>query len=298
MQIEAGNVPFGPYRLNWAVGTDQGLVRQANEDAARAVPLPTGDGLLVALSDGMGGHVGGRIAADLVVDAILSTANQDLSGDRPQLYEALVSAMDSAQDAISARVSEDFSLMKMGATGVAALFAHGECLHLYAGDSRLYRFPGDGGPVYQTTDHSVIQVLLDLGQITPEQSRDHPMASVITSCFGGGPQARLTIAPEIDSEVPSAFLSVTANDLFLLCSDGLCKEIDHSTLVELVAYRETPEMLVRACIEAALEAGGNDNITVAVVMVEDAGLCAKKCDVTDGGGDDVGSDQGPQQGER
>lgn len=287
MQIEAGSAPFGPYRLNWAVGTDQGHVRQANEDAAHAVPLPTGDGLLVALSDGMGGHVGGRIAADLVVDAILSAADQDLSGDRPQRYEALVSAMDSAQDAISARVSEDFSLMKMGATGVAALFAHGECLHLYAGDSRLYRFPGDGGPTYQTTDHSVIQVLLDLGQITPEQSRDHPMASVITSCFGGGPQARLTIAPEIDSESPSAFLPVAVNDLFLLCSDGLCKEIDHSTLVELVACRETPEGLVQACIEAALNAGGHDNITVAVVMVEQMDASARNDDGTIGGTDGI-----------
>ncbi|WP_096701295.1 protein phosphatase 2C domain-containing protein [Magnetospirillum sp. 15-1] len=287
MQIEAGSAPFGPYRLNWVVGTDQGHVRQVNEDAARAAPLPSGDGLLVALSDGMGGHVGGRIAANLVVDAILSAADQDLSGDRPQRYETLVSAMDSAQDAISARISEDFSLMKMGATGVAALFAHGECLHLYAGDSRLYRFPGNGGPAYQTTDHSVIQVLLDLGQITPEQARDHPMASVITSCFGGGPQARLTIAPEIDSESPSAFLPVAANDLFLLCSDGLCKEIDHSTLVEMVAGRYTPEKLVQACIEAALNAGGHDNITVAVVMVEQMDASARNDDGTIGGNDGI-----------
>lgn len=268
MQIEHGSVDFGDLRLYWAVGTDVGKEREANEDAAQVLPLSGGNSLIVALSDGMGGTAGGRTAADIVVEAILSVAEHDIPQERNERYEKLIVAMHGAQQEIEERIAQDIMLMQMGATGVAALFAHGECLHLYAGDSRLYRFPGDGSTPYQTADHSIVQVLQDLGEITAEEARNHPMSSVLTSCFGGGSKARLTIAPERDSETPSPFLPVNHGDIFLLCSDGLSAEIEYSTLLELVKQHTEPETLATACIDAALAEGGQDNITVIVVRVE------------------------------
>ncbi|WP_170958881.1 PP2C family serine/threonine-protein phosphatase [Magnetospirillum sp. 15-1] len=273
MVIKAGSIPFGPLTLHWAAATHVGLVREGNEDAFRVVPLPDEAGLLIVVSDGMGGTAGGEVASRIVVETLTDCVGPDLAAqDRQIRYDALRGCLDRIEPAMMDRIRQDMGLFAMGATGVFASFAAGECLHLWAGDSPLYRFPGDGGTPYRTRDHSMLQTMIELGEFTPEEAFGHGLRSAITSCFGGGPQARLSIAPKFDSTKTSPFLPVEAGDLFLLCTDGLCGEVRPAALADLVQdLRHDPRALVRAAIDAALETGGADNITVVAVAVTGGG---------------------------
>lgn len=272
MVIETGSIPFGPLTLHWAAATHVGLVREGNEDTFRIVQLPEDAGLLVIVSDGMGGTAGGEIASRIVVNTVADCAGPDLAAeDRQARYDALRRCLDRIELAMMERIRQDMSLFTMGATGVFACFSAGECLHLWAGDSPLYRFPGDGSAPYRTRDHSVLQTMVEMGELTPEEAFGHGLRSAITSCFGGGPQARLSIVPKFDSTKTSPFLPVEDGDLFLLCTDGLCGEVRPDVLAELVAaHRHDPRALGEAAMAAALETGGADNITVVAVRVTGA----------------------------
>lgn len=270
-EIETGSVPFGPLALHWAAATHVGKVRDGNEDAFRVLPLPGGNGLLAVVSDGMGGAVGGEIASKVVVDTVAGCAGPDLAdADRRRRYDALLSCLKRIEPAMMERIRQDMSLLSMGATGVAACFSAGECLHLWAGDSPLYRFPGAGDEPYRTRDHSVIQAMIEMGEIGPDEAVGHPGRSAITSCFGGGPRGRLTISPGFDGGTASPFLPVRPGDLYLLCTDGLCGEVAPGILAEIVGrHRRDPAALVRASIAAALDEGGRDNITVVAVAARE-----------------------------
>jgi hypothetical protein len=119
-------------------------------------------------------------------------------------------------------------------------------------------------PAYRTTDHSIVQVLIDAGQLAPEEARHHPMRSVVTSCLGGGENGVLSVDPGWegeDGERP-AFFELIPGDVFLLCSDGLTSEVSDAAISQIVLDQADPEILVSACVGAARSAGGRDNISV------------------------------------
>lgn len=250
----------------------RGRVREENQDRFLLDCIPDwGEtGALVAMvADGMGGHQGGSQAAQIAVETVFKFLTT--SPPEVRLYEQLQESFVQADDAIRQRALQDSNLATMGTTGVAVVCFPGECVHLYTGDSRLYHFR-NGQLLYQTRDHSVVRYLQEEGLLTPEEARTHPMRSRLTSSLGGGVQEkRLVLEPrwsdESDSHHQPSILGICRGDLLLLCSDGLCGEVNGDDLERWAAdHGDSPEQLTEACVKGALEAGGRDNITVIAIV--------------------------------
>jgi serine/threonine protein phosphatase PrpC len=253
----------------WADATDCGKVRKHNEDRLLLRPCDGGRSLLAAVADGMGGHQGGALAAEIVVEKLGALAERADPGAGMGRYEALLVGVHEADGAVRERGAHDIGLGGMGSTVVAAWFDRAGCTHLHAGDSRLYHFR-DGRVRYRTRDHTVVQVLVDQGQMTEAEARTHPVRSQLTSCLGGGRSARrITVDPRWDLEGDSqaAVLEAVPGDVFLLCSDGLHGELNDAALEQIVAaHASSARGLADACVVAALEAGGSDNVAVVAVV--------------------------------
>jgi PPM family protein phosphatase len=261
------NKPLTLGRLTSHAQTHPGKKREINEDNYLLESWPDKSAILAVVADGMGGHRGGEVASKIAVDTFRKLLKQPLPSETlARRDELLLKAFYDAEKAIEEQACQDFGLMNMGTTIIAAIITPTELIHLYAGDCRLYHFRGDSPP-YITADHSVVQVLIELGKITPEEVSTHPMRSVVNSCLGGRGKSQLSIDPKWDSS-PSPVRELHSGDLLLLCSDGLHGEIRAKHLASLVQqFRDSPEKLTKACVEAALDSGGNDNITVIAIRV-------------------------------
>jgi protein phosphatase len=138
-------------------------------------------------------------------------------------------------------------------------------MHLHCGDSRIYHYRG-GELLHKTRDQTIVQVLVDNGQLRPEEAATHPMRSQLTSCLGGGGSiGSMVVEPtwNLEATEQPARLALEPGDLVLLCSDGLSGEIPPEALDQLVrAHGQHPATLAQECIQAALAAGGRDNVTV------------------------------------
>jgi protein phosphatase len=233
-------------RYTWAGRTDPGRIRDHNEDSL----FPEGSGestdrLVVAVADGMGGHVGGEIASRAALDAAIAS-----EGDP----ETRVLA---ANGAVLDRVAEQPSLAGMGTTLTMADIAEsGRAEVGHVGDSRAYLLRN--GELRQITrDHSVVADLIEAGDLRPEDAPFHPYRSVITRALG---LERIVAVDTHD-------LRLAADDVLLLCSDGLNSMISNDAIRELLEEAADPDSAVEALVDAANEAGGHDNITVIVVHV-------------------------------
>jgi protein phosphatase len=236
--------------LRYALGSDTGHVRSGNEDAAYAGPH------LVAVADGMGGHAHGEVASRAVI-SVIARLDDDVPGS--DLLSSLQGAVDEAQAHLADMVAANPDLRGMGTTLTAVLVSEGRLGLVHVGDSRGYLLR-DGQLAQITHDHTYVQELVDLGEITPEEASAHPRRSLILRALDG-------INPvEADLRLREA----RVGDRYLLCSDGLSSVVTASTLAEALA---TPDRQGAAdrLVELALRAGGPDNITVAVVDVVDAG---------------------------
>ena len=214
-----------------AAATHTGRVRDGNEDAY-AVSASTW-----VVADGMGGHSGGEVAARAAADAALVAEPAE--------------AVAAAHAAVLAATTED--LYDMGTTLVHATLVADRLEVRWAGDSRAYLLDDDG--LHQLTrDHNQAEELLAQGHLTEEQARVHPGQYRLTRALGLGRQQ-----PPEPGEVV-----VPARGRLLLCSDGLTSEVDDEGVAVLLAARD-PETAARDLVEAAVEAGGRDNVTVVVV---------------------------------
>lgn len=234
-------------KLTWATGTDTGRVRSNNQDSV--FPTPGSDsstgGILVAVADGMGGHVGGEVASSTALSAALGAEGTPL--------ERIAAANQAVLDA----VREDPSLRGMGTTLTLASIDHdGAATIGHVGDSRADR-ARDGELIQLTADHTVIAEFLASGKITLEQVKNHPQRSVITRAVGIIDDLRI-------DEFEERFVP---GDRLLICSDGLTAMVDDHQIRHLLE-EHAPADAVHRLIEAANRAGGVDNITVAVVVFE------------------------------
>jgi len=242
--------------VHHGAATNVGRVREVNEDSHLADPP------VFVVADGMGGHDGGDIASDIVVQEFARLADRSFDPDTGSA--AMTAALDAAQARISAftagqraRGALDY---QSGTTCVAALLVEGSAqpqwLLLNLGDSRIYRF-FDGTLTQMSHDHSLVQELLDAGRLTPEEAAHHPDRHVITRALGG-------LAP---AEPDFFHVVLPPEARLLLCSDGVSGMIDDSDIAEILAdstdARDTAERLVAA----AVDAGGRDNATAVVVDV-------------------------------
>jgi serine/threonine protein phosphatase PrpC len=234
--------------LSAGAATHQGLVRSINEDACLVSPL------VVAVADGMGGHAAGDVASSIAI-AVLSEL-----GARAQLQPLdVLAAVEAANSAIVARAAADGLLAGMGTTlcGLAIVTVAG-APHLAVfnvGDSRVYRCAPDRLELV-TTDHSEVQELVDAGTLTVEQARTHLGRNVITRSIGTEP------APVADIWVFPA----QPPQRFLLCSDGLSTELTDDQIHAAIAHPDAQQSATSA-VEAAVLAGGRDNVTAVVVDI-------------------------------
>lgn len=249
-------------RLKASGLSDVGLVRQDNEDAFLCDPELG----LFAVADGMGGHRGGKVAAQMAIEGLrLALAEGPPVGyladpsiaNRRQLFAFLTNTVNALSAEIHARGRQQAELRGMGCTlDVVLVRGHGVFL-VHVGDSRVYGLLG--GTLYQLTeDHTLSQELLRSGAITADEERVHPNRHDLVRALG--------VYPKV--EVDTIYLDVTAGDSFLLCSDGVHGLVDNSLLAEALTVR--PEQATQRIISLALQNGGRDNATAVVFNVEES----------------------------
>jgi len=249
--------PKRALELSWGIASDVGQRRAVNEDSVVALPG------VFAVADGLGGHSAGDVASAAAVARLSQRAKA----------RARSGAMLEPRDLEDAflRASDDITLRTAGAafgsgttvTGIAVVESDRipSFLVFNIGDSRVYRFR-EGELQQITVDHSYVQELVDAGELRPEEMELHPDANVITRALGFGE------VPPYDSWL----LHPEARDRFLICSDGLTREVPNATIAALLGAGGTAQDVARSLVAAANEAGGRDNITVAVVDVVAAPL--------------------------
>lgn len=237
--------------------SDIGRIRLANED--RSWVGATRSGLTLAIvADGMGGHKAGDVASQLAVEAFreaLDDIKADLTADeaRMRIRQAILQANEVVFD-MAAR-NEQYH--NMGTTIVSALFLQGSRTVIgHIGDSRAYRV--SGGQITQITeDHTLVNELLRSGQISADEATNHPRRNVLTRALGTDEQV------EVDVQI----IDWNDADTLLLCSDGLSSMVsDEQLLQTLLTSGLTLEQKAERLIQLALEAGGDDNITVVLLQ--------------------------------
>jgi protein phosphatase len=241
--------------LDAVARTHRGLVRPRNEDAAGLWPEDEGPkvrtALLSAVADGMGGHPGGDRASALAVGS-LAGENWPPTGD-PRIW--LAGAFHNAGARIAQEARSEPSLTGMGTTLVATLFLSGGVWVSSVGDSRLYWIRGDR-LILVTRDHTMASDLVRRGLLAPADADRHPASHLLTRCLG--------TCPDATPDLPSRPLRPFPGDLFLLTSDGLGRAVEVERVPSLVAGRSAAAA-ADALVEAALEGGAPDNVTVVVV---------------------------------
>lgn len=234
--------------LRYAARSDRGLVRSNNQDSVFAGPR------LLAVADGMGGHVGGEVASKVVIAAIEYLDEDDPGGD---MLDALRQAVDTGTDDLRHVVEDNPDLDGMGTTLTALLFNGKRIGVCHVGDSRAYLLRDD--ELTQIThDDTFVQALLDEGRITEEEASVHPQRSVILRALNG-----MHVDPDLSMR------EGRPGDRYLLCSDGLSSFVSAERLGKVLRSAATPSEAADQLVDFALRAGGPDNITVIVADLID-----------------------------
>lgn len=244
--------------------TDTGPVREHNEDGW----FVDVEGGIFAVADGMGGHAAGevaaRIAIETVQDVLLGAGDPDetvlhtaVENPEAALLERLRYCMNQASIRIRMEADMRPSYAGMGTTLVVVQIEQDRAFIAHVGDSRAYRFRGDRIQ-RMTRDHTVVQQEVDAGRLTPELARIVPHKNILTKSVGyHGP---------VDPDTSTA--DIRPGDLYVICSDGLSDPLDDVTIAEICRATH-PEDLAQELVDRALEAGGEDNVTVVVVCLAD-----------------------------
>jgi PPM family protein phosphatase len=229
--------------------TDVGRVRKINQD------LPVEATNLYAVADGMGGHVGGEVAAQVAVDALLRVFASEPTRD------GLENAFSRANQAVWQEGQDHSELRGMGTTLTAVALVGGadgrDTLALAnVGDSRAYLF-SEGRIIQVTSDHSLAEERMRHGEMTEEEAAVHPQRHILTRALG--------VSHEVEADMWE--LQLRAGDRLILCSDGLSNELSSDEMAEILAIVPDPGEAARELVETANAHGGSDNITVVVVDV-------------------------------
>ena len=245
---------------------DIGCVRQSNQDAVFCSDHPFGplDNLYI-VADGMGGHRAGDVASNEAIRAFTAYVRQ-AEGKHP--LEIFQRALDD-DNACLYRLSREREVYAgMGTTLVGATLCRNRIYIVNVGDSRLYCLRSETGRLERMTeDHSVIQELINAGEITEEEARNHPGRHMITRALG------------TDSQIEGDYYEIPYSeaDSFLLCSDGLTGAVPEEDIREILQQAPTAEAAAEALVEEAKKNGGHDNISVIIlaetVQRQEEGKC-------------------------
>jgi len=236
--------------------TDIGQQRSDNQDTYRIGSFPGGGYLLVC--DGMGGENGGSVAAEIAADTAAARIERDVTADLGELSvrRVLESAGAAANAAVFARAQADKALAGMGTT-LSAVVVTGRTAHiLHAGDSRVYLLRDDL-LLQLTTDHTVVQMLIERGDLTEQAALSHPQRHYITRAVGVERQLLFDVFT----------IDVQEEDALLVCSDGLYNCVAPKELAAIAAVC-VRQRSAQPLIDSANENGGADNITAALGCIE------------------------------
>jgi len=283
MQPAPAGRPGQVVRVQAAGQSHPGLIRTSNEDhfiaarLSRAMEvldsnLPSGEvppssqleAYLLAVADGVGGHNAGERASSLVIargiEMILASANWGLrleGAEGARLLERMRDYMSRLNESLLAAIEADEALAGMATTLTVAYTVGLRAFVVHVGDSRAYLFR-EGRLTQLTRDHTVAQELAEIGEISRDEVRNHPRRNTLTNVIGGSGIRR----PDITHH------QLLSNDLLILCTDGLSDLLDDAAIAQVVAANPGPKLVCPALIDAALAAGGKDNVTCVAAQFE------------------------------
>lgn len=231
--------------------TDKGIVRENNQDYYLAGEFAGGVTWAV-VCDGMGGAMGGNVASEtaakLIAEKLASGYHEGMNDNSVKLL--ITSVVESANARVYSKSKSDDSLLGMGTTVVLAVVNSDTMYLAHVGDSRIYVVSKDN--INQlTTDHSVVQMMVDRGEITREEAKDHPKKNVITRALGVEDNVRIDYDQQVYNE----------GEIILLCSDGLTNYVSDEDILR-ICNENDKYCLAEKLVEAANAGGGGDNVTV------------------------------------
>ncbi|HYS99683.1 MAG TPA: Stp1/IreP family PP2C-type Ser/Thr phosphatase [Thermoplasmata archaeon] len=248
--------------------TNVGRVRPVDEDSILAIEIRTAflsqprHRLLLIVADGMGGHrrgdVASRIAVQTVARTLLPLLTSEIDIPRASYHHAIQTAIGLANQAIIAESQAHPEMEGMGTTMSLAI-ADGRNLHVAnAGDSRIYIV--NAREICQVTrDHSVVQEMVDRGELGPEEARHHPRKNVITMALG--------VYDEVTPDI--GLLTMEPGDNVLLCCDGLINHVEDEDIQRVVVQASDPQTACDILVSLANKGGGTDNISVIIARPPD-----------------------------
>ncbi len=241
---------------SWGL-TDPGCVRNQNQDAYRIEKLDRGT-LLCVLCDGMGGAKSGNVASTLAVEVFVEEVRRSWSShmDEEKTDQMLRSAVKLANFTVYDQAVQFEEFDGMGTTLVAALIRNRKATILNVGDSRAYGI-GRGGIQQITKDHSLVQYMVDRGELTAEVAKSYPGKNFITRAIGTEPMVLCDIYHH----------DMSRGDFLLLCSDGLSNLMDDQEILFEVVHGVNKQHCCKRLLNIAKNRGAPDNVTSVLVLV-------------------------------
>lgn len=241
---------------SWGL-TDPGCVRKQNQDAFRIEQLDRGT-LLCVVCDGMGGAKSGNVASALAAEVFVEEIRRNwvtgMPSDRIDLM--LKNAVKLANFTVFDQAAQIEEFSGMGTTLVAALVRENRATLVNVGDSRIYGIDRDGIRLL-TKDHSFVQMMVDRGELTPEEAKSYPGKNLITRAIGTEPMVMCDIFHR----------EVSKGDYLLLCSDGLSNVMDDQEILFEVAHGVNKQHCCQRLLSIAKNRGAPDNVTSVLVLV-------------------------------
>ena len=231
--------------------TDRGAVRPENQDSYRI--LIKSDLLLAVVCDGMGGAAAGATASDMACSVFTAYCEENLRSGA-DVKDVMRTAVDEANRAVYERAQTDLTCSGMGTTLTALCVRGRDVCAVNVGDSRIYA-ADENGIRMMTKDHSVVEWMVQRGELSSEQAKHYPGKNMITRAVGTD--------PEVECDIFESRRS--ASDQYLLCSDGLSNLLGDQELLFEMVHGGNPETCCRRLLEIAMNRGAPDNVTAVLV---------------------------------
>lgn len=232
---------------------ETGCVRKNNEDCYLILP----EAGLFAVADGMGGHNAGEIASKLAIEELKEKAAQLADINTKDVLRWMTETVEDANSKIFELSSRSSETMGMGTTLTALLIKDSKAVIGHIGDSRIYLWR-DGNLSLLSEDHSMVNELVRLGQLSKDKARNHPHRNILSRALG----------VEKDIAIDCFQLEVQKGDVFILCTDGFSNVIDDEELVAELLASENWEQSLKKLKKSVLDRGAPDNFTVVCCILE------------------------------
>lgn len=247
----------GGSRMRYTFMTNVGKVRTHNEDSGGV--FENSSGILAVVADGMGGHLAGDVASSMSVSFLekeWSEVSSPFSAKEAEHW--LRNSCLKLNEHLYQHALDNKECQGMGTTIVAALCTEEFVSIAHVGDSRVY-IKNEFGFKLKTSDHSLVQELLNTGQITEAEAEHHPRKNVLLRALGTEPVIKVDVQT----------LQVEDDQLIMLCSDGLSNKIETAEMEDMLTAEQSIEAIAESFIKKANERGGEDNISIAIVKYEE-----------------------------